>query len=160
VQDLAIRYLRAFGPASVSDMRIWSGLTGLKEVFTDIRPRLRVWKNEDGGELFDLEDSEHPDADTPAPPRLLPEYDNLLLGHADRSRFFDGAFPPGWVGSVLVDGRYAGWWRQRGKGDGTGVDVELAVRVSRQDMTALQAEAGSLCVWLGGDAGNVRFVSG
>ncbi len=157
MRDLALRYLNAFGPASVSDMRNWSGLTGLKDVFADLRPGLRVWRNEDGAELFDLADAEHPDVDMPAPPRLLPEYDNLLLGHADRSRFFDGAVPPGWVGSVLVDGRYAGWWRHQGSGAATSLVVDLAVKVSRGDKVALETEAGSLLEWMGGDAGNVRF---
>lgn len=157
VRDLALRYLRAFGPASVSDMRNWSGLTGLKDVFADLRPRLRVWRSEDGGELFDLADAEHPDLDRPAPPRLLPEYDNLLLGHADRSRFFDGPTPPGWVGSVLVDGMYAGWWRHQGSGAATSLVVDLAVRVSRGDKVALETEAGHLLEWMGGDASNVRL---
>ena len=157
VRDLALRYLNAFGPASVSDMRNWSGLTGLKDVFAELRPRLRVWRSEDGAELFDLADAEHPDVDTPAPPRLLPEYDNLLLGHADRSRFFDGAVPPGWVGSVLVDGRYGGWWRHQGSGPATGLFVDLAVNVSRGDKVALETEAGRLLEWMGGDAGNVRL---
>ena len=113
--DLVIRYLAAFGPAAVKDMRAWSGLTGLREVFEDLRPRLRTYRGERGAELFDLPDIEVPDPGTPAPPRLLPEYDNVLLGHADRSRFFDGhAQPKGWVGNVLVDGVFAGSWKVDG----------------------------------------------
>ena len=115
VEDLVIRYLGGFGPAAVKDMRVWSGLTGLSEVFERLRPRLRVYRDENGAELFDLADIEHPDPDTPAPPRLLPEYDNVLLGHHDRSRFFDGdAIPKGWVGNVLVDGMFAGSWKRAG----------------------------------------------
>jgi len=110
-KQVVLRYLGAFGPASVSDIRLWSGLTGLREVVDGIRHRLRVWKSEDGKELFDLPDAIHPDPETPAPPRFLPEYDNVLLGHADRSRFFpDGATPKGWVGNLLVDGFFAGSW--------------------------------------------------
>jgi len=76
-----------------------------------IRPKLRTWKDEDGNELLDLPDAVHPDPETPAPPRFLPEYDNVLLSHADRSRFFlDGATPAGWVGNLLVDGFFAGSW--------------------------------------------------
>lgn len=113
--DLVIRYLGAFGPAAVKDMRVWSGLTGLRDVFERLRPRLRTYRDEGGVELFDLPDVELPDPETPAPPRLLPEYDNVLLGHSDRSRFFDGdAQPRGWVGNVLVDGVFAGDWRLEG----------------------------------------------
>ena len=112
IDELVTRYLQAFGPAAVKDMRVWSGLTGLREVFDGMRPRLRVYRDENGVELFDLADVELPDPETPAPPRLLPEYDNVLLGHDDRSRFFTGeAIPKGWVGNVLVDGFYAGSWR-------------------------------------------------
>jgi hypothetical protein len=122
IDDLVIRYLAAFGPASVKDMRAWSGLTGLAEVFDRLRPRLRCYRSEEGPELFDLPDLELADPATPAPPRLLPEYDNLLLGHADRSRFFPGdAKPQGWVGNVLVDGVFAGSW----KVDGDWIDLRL-----------------------------------
>jgi Winged helix DNA-binding domain len=115
VEDFALRYLGAFGPAAVKDMRAWSGLTGLREVFEGLRPRLRSYRDESGVELFDLPDLELPDPETPAPPRLLPEYDNVLLGHSDRSRFFDGdAQPKGWVGNVLVDGVFAGSWKVDG----------------------------------------------
>jgi hypothetical protein len=96
-------------------MRVWSGLPGLRDVFEGLGPRLRTYRDESGVELFDLPDIDLPDPETPAPPRLLPEYDNVLLGHSARSRFFDGdAKPRGWVGNVLVDGVFAGDWRIEG----------------------------------------------
>ncbi|MGW3499063.1 winged helix DNA-binding domain-containing protein [Streptomyces sp. NPDC001020] len=117
-QDAAVRrYLGAFGPASVKDMQTWSGLTRLREVFERLRPQLVTFRDERGVELFDLPDAPRPDPDTPAPPRFLPEFDNLLLSHADRSR----VIPPdlkgrGWAGNqayctFLVDGFFAGLWR-------------------------------------------------
>ena len=113
VDDLVLRYLRAFGPASVGDAREWSRLTGLRPVFERLRPQLRTYRDERGRELFDVEDGEIADAGLPAPPRLLPQFDNVLLGHEDRSRVgLDRLFDlrARWIGHVLVDGFHAGAW--------------------------------------------------
>ncbi|MFD5029839.1 winged helix DNA-binding domain-containing protein [Streptomyces sp. NPDC058405] len=111
------RYLAAFGPASVKDMQMWSGLTRLTDAFERLRPGLLTFQDENGVELFDLPDAPRPDEDTPAPPRFLPEFDNLLLSHADRTR----VVPPAHRGrashgntahrTLLVDGFLAGIWQ-------------------------------------------------
>ncbi|MDQ6884721.1 MAG: winged helix DNA-binding domain-containing protein [Candidatus Dormibacteraeota bacterium] len=111
LERLIIRYLTAFGPASVSDMASWSGLTALRPGFERLRPDLRTFRDEVDRELFDVPDGPLPDADTPAPPRFLPEYDNLVLGHDDRTRVI--AFEYRHViggGMFLLDGRVAGIW--------------------------------------------------
>jgi hypothetical protein len=116
--EVVLRYLAAFGPATVADIRTWSGLAALADVTERLRPGLRTFRDEAGRELFDLPDAPRPDPETPAPPRFLPEYDNVLLSHDDRSRINDGAhaiplYPGngGTAGHVLVDGFYRGLWR-------------------------------------------------
>jgi hypothetical protein len=112
---LVLRYLAAFGPATVADAQVWSGLTRLREVTEQLD--LRTWRGPDGAELLDLPDVTVPDEETPAPPRFLPEYDNLLLSHADRSRVNpENRQPPLWPGNgatrgtLLVDGVWSALW--------------------------------------------------
>ncbi len=107
VEALVRRYLAAFGPATPADAQYWSGVPGLGEVFERLRPRLRTVRDEDGRELFDVPRAPLPDPDLPAPVRFLPEYDNVTIGHKDRTRIVPEGIPRfteiGW-GSVLVDG--------------------------------------------------------
>jgi hypothetical protein len=115
---LVRRYLAAFGPATVRDIQAWSGLTGLRAAVEELRAMLVTFRDEAGAELFDLQDAPRPPGDAPAPVRLVAEFDNLVLSHADRTRIFagvdmarmysiNGIVP----GSVLVDGFVAGLWR-------------------------------------------------
>ncbi|MEV7403179.1 winged helix DNA-binding domain-containing protein [Streptomyces sp. NPDC091267] len=144
-----LRYLGAFGPASVKDMQMWAGLTRLREVFERLRPQLVTFRDENGVELFDLPDAPRPDEDTPAPPRLLPEFDNVLLGHADRTRVipprFKGRNGVGnqTYGSVLVDGFLAALWRlDAGRGGApTIVTVQGLRRLGAAERDAVTEEA-------------------
>ena len=118
LDEMVVRYLGAFGPATVKDVQIWSGLTRLGEVFERLRPRLRVFRDEHGKELFDLPDAPRPSPDAPAPPRFLPEFDNLILSHSDRARVIANdhrrviAARNGMVPAVvLVDGFVRGTWK-------------------------------------------------
>jgi hypothetical protein len=127
---LVLRYLAAFGPAAVADMRTWSRLTQLRPAFERLRGDLVTFRDARGRELFDLPDAPRPDPQTPAPPHFLPEYDNVLLAHEDRSRIMDRLqterlTPSGtWIGHVLVDGMRAGSW----KADVTGDAATLGIR--------------------------------
>lgn len=159
-EDTILRYLAAFGPASVKDFQTWSGLTRTRPAFERLRPTLRTFRDDQGTELFDLPDAPRPAEDTPAPPRFLPEYDNLLLSHADRTR----VVPPAYKGrtvlvnqplnTFLVDGFLAGVWRlQEPKPTEDGpalLTIEPFAPLTRPQRAAVETEAirlltGPLC---------------
>jgi hypothetical protein len=151
VDALLLRYLAAFGPASAADIRTWSGLTGIATLIDRLRPSLRSFRDERGTELVDVMDGPLPDPDVPAPPRFLPEYDNVLLAHDDRSRIVDDGLRRRLLseaaiglGTLLVDGFAAGTWKvERGRGSAT-LRVRLLVPIPRSDRRAAEAEGAGL----------------
>jgi hypothetical protein len=149
IDEVVLRYLAAFGPATVADVTTWCRLTGLREVVERLRPQLRTFADERGRELFDVPDGPLPDPATAAPPRYLPEYDNLLLSHADRSRVVPAELrgrdlsAAGKVqGSVLSDGSLCGVWRiDRDKATGAAtLVVSLAVGLTAGAVDGLAEE--------------------
>ena len=146
-----LRYLAAFGPASVNDVQTWSGLTRLREVAERLRPGLRVFRDGSGRELLDLPDAPRPDPGTPAPPRFLPEYDNLLLSHADRTRVIPHErpvpLPPGngaAQGTLLVDGLWNATWKITRDKRGAVLHIHPFIPFSAADVAAITAEAERL----------------
>lgn len=142
-EALVRRYLAAFGPASTADLRAWSGLAGLPAAVTAIRDELVGLRDERGRRLWDLPDAPRPDADTPAPVRFLPAFDNALLGYDDRSRIVDDAHRGLSVAGervVLVDGRVTATW---GVAADT-VTVAPLRRLSRTERAAVTEEGASL----------------
>jgi hypothetical protein len=165
VDDVVLRYLRAFGPASVRDVQSWCGLTRLREVVDRLGSALRRFRTEDGAHLVDVPDGPLPDPDTPAPVRFLAEYDNVTLSHADRSRvvaegdhvLLQGG-PGGWTGTVLVDGRVQATWAARRDGDGTVLIVRPSLPLSPADRDDVVAEGGRLLAFIAaGRSHDVRF---
>ena len=166
IDRMVLRYLGAFGPASVMDCQEWCGLKGLSDVFERLRPRLTTFRAETGRELFDLPDAPRPDADTPAPIRFLPQYDNLLLGHADRSRIIADEVralpaPTLWVGSVLVDGMAAGTWRVEDVSARSTIQVAVRDPMTPSQQAEAAGEAAGLVAFLRPKATThgVRFVA-
>lgn len=171
-ERLVRRYLRAFGPASVADLQSWSGLTGLRAV-VDRLDLVRYRAEPSPGavrerELLDVPGAPLPDPDAPAPVRFLPDYDNVLLGHADRSRIISPehrpylASPNGVVpATFLLDGRVAGTWSvprdPRPRGTVT-LTVRPFARPTAVQREELQAEAESLVDLMASGADERRAV--
>jgi hypothetical protein len=155
VTDLVRRYLAAFGPASVMDAQQWCGLTRLGEVFEAIRPELITFRDPAGRELFDLPEAPRPDPDTPAPPRFLYDYDNLLLSHKDRTRVASPELVT-WLGPptnvpwsfFTVDGMVSGRWKSRLEGRAATLDISPMIALADDDAVALATEGEALLRFL------------
>ena len=150
-EPIVVRYLAAFGPASVMDAQAWSGVTRLGAVFERLRPTLVTFSDDDGRELFDLPDAPRPDPDTPAPVRFLADFDNVLLSHADRSRFIGevekklftyvaGPYP----GVVMLDGLAVGQWHLRRDACAVTAVVRLVRSLSAGEEEAVRSEADAM----------------
>jgi hypothetical protein len=159
IQEVVLRYLAAFGPATVKDIQAWSGLTRLSEVTEKLRPRLVTFRDEHGRELFDLPDAPRPDPDFPAPPRFLYDYDNLLLSHDDRTRFItdeyhkqgftmDGPMPC----IVLIDGFTKGTWKIIRQRRTATLTIKPFRRLSKKETAALTDEGALLLTFAAADA--------
>ncbi|WP_432934139.1 winged helix DNA-binding domain-containing protein [Microbispora sp. CA-135349] len=156
-ETLVRRYLAAFGPAAVADLRAWCGLAGLPAAVASIRGELVSFRDERGRELLDLPDAPRPDPDTPAPVRFLPAFDNTILGYHDRGRIIDdtdrGLSVAG-ARMVLVDGRVAATWTVE---DDTVIVTPLR-SFSRAERDTVAEEGRALASFLSeGDSDRVRL---
>jgi hypothetical protein len=153
--DIVRRYLGAFGPASVRDMQNWSGLSRLQEIVDLLRPELFVARDEAGRELFDLPAAPRPDPDIPAPVRFLYDFDNLVLGHDDRSRIVSDAHHAIDFGdrmempaAFLVDGMTAGMWKNVVSRGVATMTLAPLVPLAADQRDELAAEAARLAAFL------------
>lgn len=159
LDHLVRRYLRAFGPASIADVGRWTRIVRgrITQALDRLGPELRTFRDESGRLLHDVLDGLLPPDDTPAPPRLLPMWDSMLLAYDDRDRVMperhrsdvvrtNGDYLP----TVLVDGRVAGVWRAVAAGGRTSIVVEPFEELPPAARVALEEEAESLA----------RFVEG
>jgi Winged helix DNA-binding domain len=156
---LVRRYLAAFGPATAADVQTWSGLQGIAATIAELRPELVVVHDERGRELFDLPDAPRPGEDIAAPARFLPEFDSLVLAHADRTRIVADAHRPALVtknlrvrATFLVDGFVQGTWStERKRKDATLVLTPFAA-LPKRAAKELAAEGEVLLRFLEPDA--------
>ncbi len=165
-EQLVLRYLAAYGPASVADIQAWSGLSRLREVTEQLGPRLRPLAGPDGAKLLDLPDAPRPSPDIPAAPRFLPAYDNLLLSFADRRRVIPHArpvpLPPGHgatTGTLLVDGRWQAGWKITADPDRTVLGITLFTPITARDEEQIAAEGARLIEFTApGASPDIRFI--
>ncbi len=158
-EELVLRYLAALGPATVADAQSFTGVTGLKPTFQQLRPRLVSFRSEEGKELFDLPDAPRPDPSTEAPVRFLPDFDNAVMGHLDRRRIIADedkpfVFREGLVvaRTYLVDGRVAGTWRVDATKRRATLVIEPIVAPKTKAKAAIEEEAEGLIRFLEPDA--------
>ena len=117
--EIVRTYLAAYGPATKQDIGQWAGVPRMQPITESLeRLSLRTFASEDGKVLYDLPRAPLPDPETPAPTRLVPRFDNLVLSHADRSRVLGDVAPSRIVtnnglvhATILVDGFVAGTWQ-------------------------------------------------
>ena len=157
--ELVRRYLAAFGPATPGDAQAWSGLSGLRQVFEELRPTLVTFRDARKRELFDLPDAPRPEEDTPAPVRFLPEFDNLVLSHDDRTRVMADEHRSRVVlknlqvrATFLVDGVVAGTWKSERKKKTAALILEPFGTIARKTATELEREGNALLRFLEEDA--------
>jgi hypothetical protein len=153
VQRLVLRYLEAFGPASVADFAQFTMLRRpvVRQALLALGDRVEEVEGPEGTRLIDVPGGLLPDEDTVAPPRLLPMWDSVLLAYSDRSRVIptdyrkvviqqNGDVLP----TLLVDGFVAGVWRPV---EG-GIEATAFHRLSDEAWLGLGAEARSLVAFL------------
>jgi hypothetical protein len=165
MDSLIHRHLAAFGPATTADMQTWSGLRRLDAAVERLRPQLRVHRDEAGRELFDLPGAPLPDEDIPAPPRFLPEFDNLMIAHADRTRVMTGAHRRRVItgsmvrATLLVDGFVRGTWTIKRERSTATLTVELFAPLAAHDQASVAEEGARLLTFTSPDADDhqIRF---
>jgi len=163
---MVLRSLAALGPASVADVQSWSGVPRLREAVERLRPCLQTFRDARGTELFDLPDAPRPDGDTPAPPRFLPEYDNLLLSHADRSRVIPAEHAARVAASLghpmfLLDGSVRGTWKLARERGTASLLIAPFAPLGREDRGALAEEGARLLRFAAQDdaVGDIHFAA-
>ena len=159
--DLVRRWLHAFGPATVTDVKWWFGNTlgWARQALRDVDA---VEVDLDGAPGYVLPGDDEPEPEVAPWCALLPGLDVTTMGWFDRdwyvgphrSQVFDrnGNAGP----TVWVDGRIVGGWRQDADGR---VELMLLEKVGRHASRELAERAEALTAWLDGVRVSPRFPS-
>jgi Winged helix DNA-binding domain len=159
--ELMRRWLQAFGPATVTDVKWWFGntLTWARHALRDIGA---VEVDLDGTPGFALPDDLEEEANPEPWCALVPGLDVTTMGWFDRDWYLGGhrsqVFDTNGNGgpTAWCDGRIVGAW---GQDDNGRVEVRLLEDVGRSAHKALQRRADELTDWLGGVRVSPRFPS-
>jgi DNA glycosylase AlkZ-like len=157
-EALVRRHLGAFGPATAADIQTWSGVRGIGDVIARLKDELEVFKH-GRRTVFDLPDAPRPGEDVPASPRLLPEFDSLLLAHKDRTRVVADERRKSLVtgnlrirATFLVDGFVAGTWTMGRTRDTATLTLTPFEKLPRAVETELATEGEALLRFVEEDA--------
>ena len=150
-EALVRRYLAAWGPATPADFAAWSGMKGVARWFEALGADVVLLRDERKRTFYDLRDAPRPAADVPVRPRLLPEFDGVMLGWQDRTRMIS-ADDAKLIANrnlqvpavVLVDGFVGGTWKIERKRKVASVTIRTFRPISLDDRQALEEEALSL----------------
>jgi hypothetical protein len=147
------RYLEGFGPATMQDMAQFGPIMRppIQRALAALNGELECHEGPDGKTLYDVPGGLLPPEDSPAPPRLLPMWDSVLLAHTGRTRMI----PPDYrkvvirsngdvLPTLLVDGQVAGVWRQVNGG----IEVTAFHRLSKAEWNGLAEEGDALRTFL------------
>lgn len=145
------RYLAAFGPASVMDFQTWAGMTRLKSQLGPTLGDLMVYQSESGRTIYDLPEATIAAPAALAPVRFIPEYDNLLIAHLDRSRILPDEhrkkvfLSAGRViGTVLLDGFVGATWQVKKDKRSLSLFVKLFAAQPNDCLRAIEEEGDRL----------------
>ena len=146
LKELALRYMRSHGPATVEDLVAWSGIKmgDARRAWAAIEDRSK--EVEAGGAPLRMLKSQEREA-PPGLVRLLPAFDEYVLGWKDRAFFVSPHHwkkinsGGGWLHPVvLADGRAEATWSSRWSSRTHDVDLLPFLRLSPTFRTSLSAE--------------------
>jgi hypothetical protein len=151
-EQLLLKYLRGYGPASAQDFTCWSGLMAgeARKAIENTQSELVEVKIEGSGRILlmlkkDIKELEKIDLDEEVQLRLLPKFDSFMLGHKDRSRMIKGEFMKhvyrkagDIAASVLVNGYVAGTWKYKKTKKRLTAAITPFERLSREAIAELE----------------------
>lgn len=150
------RYLANAGPASVMDFQTWAGLTNMSKELAPYRDAFTVYQTDGKREVWDIPNGEIISGDVFAPIRFVPEYDNILISHQDRTRILAEAdkskvflTAARVLGTVLLDGFVGAIWRiEKPTKKSLTITIEPFATLSVADRAGILDEGERLARWM------------